>query len=356
MGSPISGTMAEIFLQHIENTLVKHLLDTNLILFYARYVDDILIVYDSTLTSPDLITHYSNSIHSCLKFTPTMEKNKSLSFLDLLITRNPPRLEINISRKPTTTDTSLNFLSNHPLEHKLAAYRFHIERMFSLPLSDQQQRHEWMYIKLMARNNGLPLPLLSKLKHRIQQKQKQNSYPTPVKKNNYKWATFTYSTPLIRRVTNVFKHTNLRISYRSRNSLQQLLNPTPKPQSIPYNRSGVYALSCNTCNLKYIAQTSQSLKFRYQEHIRYIRNNDPRSAYALHILQNRHEYGPMNSTMHLIKPITNPSLLLPYEQLHITDLSKRGQLIPEQNSYDSNPLVSLVLSPSTNPRKAQPVE
>jgi hypothetical protein len=28
MGSPISGTMAEIFLQHIENTHIKHLLDT----------------------------------------------------------------------------------------------------------------------------------------------------------------------------------------------------------------------------------------------------------------------------------------------------------------------------------------
>jgi hypothetical protein len=80
------------------------------------------------------------------------------------------------------------------------------------------------------------------------------------------------------------------------------------------------------------------------------------AAGKLSILQNRHEYGPMNTTMHLIKPITNPSLLLPYEQLHITDLSKRGQLIPEQNAYDSNPLVSLVLAPSTNPRNTQPVK
>jgi hypothetical protein len=28
MGSPVSGTMAEIFLQHIEKTHIKHLLDT----------------------------------------------------------------------------------------------------------------------------------------------------------------------------------------------------------------------------------------------------------------------------------------------------------------------------------------
>jgi hypothetical protein len=60
--------------------------------------------------------------------------------------------------------------------------------------------------------------------------------------------------------------------------------------------------------------------------------------------------------MHLIKPFTNSSLLLPYEQLYITDLRQRGQLIPEQNANDANPLVRLVLSPSTNPSKAQPVE
>ena len=47
MGSPISGTMAEIFLQHIENTHIKHLLDTKNILYYTRYVDDILIIYDT---------------------------------------------------------------------------------------------------------------------------------------------------------------------------------------------------------------------------------------------------------------------------------------------------------------------
>jgi len=38
---------------------------------------------------------------------------------------------------------------------------------------------------------------------------------------------------------------------------------------------------------------------RYQECIRYIRNNDTQSAYAAHILNNIHEYGPINSTISL---------------------------------------------------------
>jgi len=45
----------------------------------------------------------------------------------------------------------------------------------------------------------------------------------------------------------------------------------------------------------------------------FTRYNNPQSAYALHILQNKHEYGQMNSTVTLLKPLNNPNLLLPYE-------------------------------------------
>ena len=41
MGSPVSGTMAEIFLQHLEETIIKQLIDTKTLSFYTRYVDDI---------------------------------------------------------------------------------------------------------------------------------------------------------------------------------------------------------------------------------------------------------------------------------------------------------------------------
>jgi len=41
MGSPISGIIAEIFLQHFEDIYVEYLLDTKNLAFYTRYVDDI---------------------------------------------------------------------------------------------------------------------------------------------------------------------------------------------------------------------------------------------------------------------------------------------------------------------------
>ena len=48
MGSPISSTIAEIFLQHLENIHIKQLLNTKNIILYTRYVDDILIICDNT--------------------------------------------------------------------------------------------------------------------------------------------------------------------------------------------------------------------------------------------------------------------------------------------------------------------
>jgi len=50
MGSPISGTLAEIFLQHLEKTHIKHFIDSKHFIFYARYVDDIFVICDSSQT------------------------------------------------------------------------------------------------------------------------------------------------------------------------------------------------------------------------------------------------------------------------------------------------------------------
>jgi hypothetical protein len=42
-----------------------------------------------------------------------------------------------------------------------------------------------------------------------------------------------------------------------------------------------------------------------------------RHTYALHILNNKHEYGPMHNTMEILKQINQTKFLIPYEQLHI---------------------------------------
>jgi hypothetical protein len=89
MGSHISNTMAEIFLQHIENTHLKELLDTKNIIFCTRYVDDILLMYDTKCVNSNTIHKYIKQIHPNLQLNPTHENNNCINFLDLLIIQTP---------------------------------------------------------------------------------------------------------------------------------------------------------------------------------------------------------------------------------------------------------------------------
>jgi hypothetical protein len=217
MGSPLSGTIAETFLQHIENSILKQLLDTSCIHYYTRYVDDIFLIYDHTRTTYESILTYTNGIHKNLQLIPSPETDNQVNFLDLLISRKPINLEIDIFRKPTTTNTTINFLSNHPIEHKMAAYRFLLERMYSLPLNQTKLQNEWETIKQIADSNNFPINILHKLKKRTLQHLSQPT--TPKKKKDTKWTTFKYTTPHIRKITNLFKNTDIKIAFKIINSL-----------------------------------------------------------------------------------------------------------------------------------------
>ena len=71
-----------------------------------------------TKVSSHTINTYVNNIHSNIKLNPTYEQHGSIDFLDLIITRKHKQLEVDIYRKPTYTDTTINFHSNHPIEQK----------------------------------------------------------------------------------------------------------------------------------------------------------------------------------------------------------------------------------------------
>ena len=156
MGSPISALIAEIFLQHYEDNLLKQILDKSNITYYKRYVDDIMIIYEHNKTNRNEIEQYVNNIHHELKFTMTDEENNTINFLDLTITRKHKKLDINIYRKPTTTDTTIHYKSNHPIQHKLAAYRYLLNRLHNLPLSKEDKQQEMNTILQIAKNNEYP--------------------------------------------------------------------------------------------------------------------------------------------------------------------------------------------------------
>jgi len=161
------------------------------------------------------------------------------------------------------------------------------------------------------------------------------------------WTTFTFHSPKIRKMTDLLKNTNIVIAFKTTTTSHHPIKPAAPTQLQEHEKSGIYKIICKTCHKAYVGQTSRNLKSRFREHIRYIENNDPCSAYALHILNCRHEYGNIDDTMTLLKQINTPTLLLPYEQMYIQSFHHNNELMPEQHLNEHNPKFDLLHSNTT---------
>jgi hypothetical protein len=80
------------------------------ILYYIRYVDDILIIFHQNKTNEDTISKHMNNVHTYLEFKLTERDIRIENYLDVSIYRL-----FRIYRKPIQTDTTMSFMSNHPL-------------------------------------------------------------------------------------------------------------------------------------------------------------------------------------------------------------------------------------------------
>ena len=113
MGAPSSGLIAELFLQRIENTHLARLSHKHKIINYFRYVDDILIIFDSAHSDIQTILTDFNALQPNLHFTAEVKRDQTINYLDISIHKTPD-LRTSIYRKPTFTDIIIPYNSNHP--------------------------------------------------------------------------------------------------------------------------------------------------------------------------------------------------------------------------------------------------
>jgi hypothetical protein len=293
MGSPLSGIIAEIFIQHLQHQLLKHTLENKTIICYTRYVD-IFIVYNLNRTTLQHIQEQFNKQHKAMKFTITEENNRQIAVLDLNIYNKQGRIEIDIYRKPTYTDTTINN-SCHPGEHKMAAFKNWIHTIHKLPLQNANKIKELNTIANIAESNGYNRKQIIRLDNAIRINEHQK---TAESKDQKKWVTFTYTGNYIRTITKLFKHTKVQIAFKTRNTIGNLLKEMRNINKL--EQAGIYRLKCMDCQKVYIGQTGRSLNIRYKEHIRSIRYNREDSGYATHILNNIHRYGKIEDIMERI--------------------------------------------------------
>jgi hypothetical protein len=91
----------------------------------------------------------------------------------------------------------------------------------------------------------------------------------------------------------------------------------------------------------YVGQSGREIKTRYGEHISYIRNNKPLSAFAQHVLDHNHEYGRSTDTLQLLKHCPKGKIMNCWEAFFIQKLKQETNLIAEQITQATNPLYSI---------------
>ena len=113
----------------------------------------------------------------------------------------------------------IHYTSNHPHNHKLAAFIFYINRMISMPITCQATNQEWHKIFTMARNNGFPEHIIHELKKKRTTNKIQVTQTNPPQKQSNEWITFTFHGPPVHKITNLFRKTGLKIAFRHTNTI-----------------------------------------------------------------------------------------------------------------------------------------
>jgi hypothetical protein len=81
-----------------------------------------------------------NNTHKNIQFKMTTEENNPLDYLDLTIMRHIDRLELDVFRKPMATSTTIHAQSSHPMEHKIAAYRYYTQCLHNIPIFQDKKK------------------------------------------------------------------------------------------------------------------------------------------------------------------------------------------------------------------------
>ena len=342
MGAPSSGILSEIFLQHAEQSHLPLLSQKHKLQNYFRYVDDILLIYDSTHTDIEAILEDFNSIHPKLTFTEETEQNNTLNFLDITIHKTPPHLKFSVYRKPTFTDTLIPYTSNHPTQHKYSAVRFLYNRLRQYQLDEEEYKRESNIIYDILLNNSFPVhshkphtPYL----HPPHQPPKHNNK----NKNKNKWTTFTYTGRETTYITNLFRHSDLQIAFRTNNTIRNLLTHN-KHHLDKFSRSGVYQLTCPDCGMTYTGQTGRDFTSRYNEHKRSFRNNTHTSKFAEHLNNHMHSFGPIQDVMKILHFQQKSPHLNTLERFHIHKEAASHNHLNDEHTITPNQIFDTILN------------
>ena len=263
MGACLGPVLANIIMTELEKVVVGELIQKGLVKFYARYVDDTLLLVKPEDTQE--ILRIFNGFHQNIQFTVDEFEDCVPHFLDLEI--HPDG--VSIYRKDTHTGQFVSYNSFTKFNHKVAWIRSLTTRAKRL-CSPTKIKDELKKIRKFASYNGFPKWIVSSTI-------KKCNSPNNRNEQDEQWPTLFLSLPYI-------GNESEQIVKKSRRKLSRFLKEkvkinvffkttklcffTSNKDKIPLlSQSFVtYEYQCPGCSGKYIGKTESTLFNRTREH------------------------------------------------------------------------------------------
>ena len=297
MGAPLAPVIADIFMAHLENSLMDKLKQIG-VQEWFRYVDDTFVLLNPN-TSIDNVLNILNEFHPSIKFTHEPEENNSIPFLDVRVLRtevkkvkeveedNEKEKEIittyifdtTIFRKETFTGLMTNWHSFVPFSYKKSSVVSMIKRALSICSTYSLLTEEFDKIRTICQKNDYPAWFidirigigLSK----YLEKMKTNEPHLPV--SGCPKRRMFIEIPYIGEQTDALKKKISRLTAESRPDLDihyvakpprsvKTFFPTKDPVPKHLQSDIVYAAKCKDCGDTYVGKTERQCNRRLREH------------------------------------------------------------------------------------------
>ena len=274
MGGCISPTMANIFLNHHETEWLNQCPSEFKPILYRRYVDDTFLLFKCQ-SHVSKFHEYINAKHPRIKFTVENERNNSLPFLDVLVSKVDSKFETSTYRKPTHTGLGMKAKSAISTAYKKSLIECLVDRATKINSSHTALCKEIHKLKTYFCQNGFNLKWVQNIINRKIELAQSGIQPIPTVSKLKIYCKLPYMSSLHNRTLEIdlkklvgrfYPYVDLKIIFQNNNTIGKMF---PFKDVIPNDlRSNiVYKFTCGMCDSTYIGETTRHFRTRVSEHM-----------------------------------------------------------------------------------------
>ncbi|XP_067131689.1 uncharacterized protein [Centruroides vittatus] len=261
MGSPMSGLLCELVVKKIEEKVLHSF--RNSIVYYKRYVDDILIIWRSNRGISTFIERINDN-EDGLRLKLEQKSSVEVHFLDINIAFKRGHLSTKVYTKPTHSPLYIPPQSNDPFRYKLAAFRTLVRRAFTYCDNVMDRVNEIDRIMRIAESLGYRRSVINGIVRKFEKSDTRTSKQRP---SGYTKFTFNKNVRgIMKEIADIKKST---LIFKRAPNLYKILR-TDKGKIKKEDRAGVYRIPYENQQLglkqEYIGVTTRNLGVRIKEH------------------------------------------------------------------------------------------